>query len=360
MRIIGWRLGFSLKICGRRSFRIARKSRKEIVASELFGADIAPEKSIRGAEKIYKTAIYVRLSREEAGKQDGETMEMQKYLLLSFIKKQKELRVAEVYEDNGKSGTTFERPEFIRMMKEVKEGSVDCILVKDLSRLGRNYLEVGEYLEHIFPKLGVRFIALNDGYDNLHTEENETLAIPLKNLINDIYAKDISRKVRSTFRMKQGEGKFLGNYPPYGYLKDPVDKNHLILDEETAPIVRLIFEWKAAGTGTAQIARRLNSRGILSITDYRFKKGIIRARKKEKTLWHTRVIDRDILKNQVYLGKIIQGRYVSEIYRGVKRMPVPEEEWYIHENMHEALVSHELFLAAHKVRKERCGRNEKK
>ena len=211
------------------------------------------------AQKQYRTAAYVRLSVEDSGKPGADTIEGQKNLLLRFIEDDPTLTLYRLFCDNGRTGTDFDRPQFEKMMEEVRKGHIDCIVVKDLSRFGRNYKETGNYLERIFPFLGVRFIAVNDGFDTLTARRGaDGYLVPLKNLINEVYSKDISRKSGSALAAKQKNGDFIGAWAPYGYRKQPDNPHKLEPDEATAPVVRQIFRWRAEGVSVTQIARRLN------------------------------------------------------------------------------------------------------
>ena len=224
---------------------------------------------------IYQTAAYIRLSAEDSGKKDGYSLQNQEMLVLDYIGSHPELNLYREYVDNGFSGTCFDRPAFDEMMQDMRDGRINCIVVKDLSRLGRNYLEAGNYLEQIFPFFKVRFISINDGYDSIAPDSaDESLIIPLKNIINEGYAKDISVKVSTALETRKKQGKFTGKYAPYGYLKDPADKNHLIIDEETKDIVKWIFQMRADGMSMSGIATQLNQEGIPSPAAYLILKGI--------------------------------------------------------------------------------------
>ena len=194
------------------------------------------------AQKQYRTAAYVRLSVEDSGKPGADTIEGQKNLLLRFIEDDPTLTLNGLFCDNGRSGTDFDRPQFEKMMEEVRKGHIDCIVVKDLSRFSRNYIDGGRYLEKIFPQLGIRFIAVNDAYDSLTGDpQSDSFVIPFKNLINDSYCKDISMKIRSSLEVKQKNGEFVGAFAPYGYKKSPDNKNQLIVDEAVSEYVQMIF-----------------------------------------------------------------------------------------------------------------------
>ncbi|HCO29087.1 MAG TPA: hypothetical protein DIT54_06685, partial [Lachnospiraceae bacterium] len=177
--------------------------------------------SIGEEENYYKTALYVRLSVLNSHKEDSDSIKNQEILLWDYVAKRPEFRVVDVYRDNGETGVQFQRPAFEQLIEDVKQGKIDCIIVKDLSRFGRNYIETGEYLERIFPFLNVRFIAVNDSYDSFSATASDDLIMHLVNLTNDLYARDISQKICPVIRSKQEKGEYLGAYPLYGYLKDP-------------------------------------------------------------------------------------------------------------------------------------------
>ena len=311
---------------------MARKSRKE-------GAEqAAPE--VR--DVTYNTAIYVRLSVLDSGKKDGESILNQQDMLERYVAERPEFTLKAVFTDNGETGVDFLRPAWNDLMSECKAGRINCIILKDLSRLGRNYIETGEYLEKIFPLLGVRLIAVNDQYDNIHLTSNERLVSNLKNLVNDIYAKDISRKSSAALHTKQKNGEFIGDYAAYGYMKDPADKHKLIVDPETAPIVRQIFAWKADGVGTSQICRRLNDAGVLAPLRYRLEKGIVKSERYRDNVWQVKSV-LTILENPVYLGHIVQGKHVGALCEGKGRSRAKAEDWVIVRDMHEPIVTQEVF-----------------
>lgn len=210
-------------------------------------------------KSTYAAALYLRLSREDGDKAESDSIQNQRELIKQFVSKHPEIKKTQEFIDDGFSGTNFERPDFIRMMNEIESHRIDCVIVKDLSRLGRNYIETGKYLERIFPMLQVRFIAITDGIDSIEEErESDQIIVPFKNLINDAYCRDISIKIRSQLDVKRKCGKFIGSFAGYGYQKDPKDKNHLIPDEPAANIVRLIFNMKTEGYSDGVIAQHLN------------------------------------------------------------------------------------------------------
>jgi len=323
---------------------VARTSRKNHVPDQ-----IIPEIS---DTEIFRTAIYLRLSLEDNGKKDGDSMENQQKMLLDYVVSRPYLMLVDTYMDNGYTGTDFSRPEFSRMMDDVKAGKINCIVVKDLSRLGRNYVEAGDYLEKVFPFLNVRFIAVNDHYDSAFLTSGDQLGASLKNIVNDMYAKDISRKITSAMKAKRLRGDYIGNYAPYGYLKDPENPSHLIIDQEIAPIVVEIFEMRATGAGIATIARALNEKGYPSPGRLRFERGIITNNNKKGTdlPWNRHVLT-ELLRNVVYIGNLAQGRSTQCLYKGIAYHWTDPSEWDVVEHTHEPIISMELWERAQSVDK---------
>ena len=220
--------------------------------------------------QIWDVDIYVRASREDGDKEQSETISNQITMLTDFVHGRPELRLHEIRKDDGISGVTFDRPGFHAVMDDVRSGAANCVVVKDLSRFGRDYIETGKYLEEIFPFMGVRFIAVNDNYDSMaERSAADDVVLPFKNLVNDTYAKDISIKVRSSKAVKRRNGDFVGPFAAYGYCKDPENKNQLIIDEGAAETVRQIFSWKLDGMSAQAIADQLNSKGVLSPMEYK-------------------------------------------------------------------------------------------
>lgn len=295
------------------------------------------------AQKQYCTAAYVRLSVEDSGKPGADTIEGQKNLLLRFIEDDPTLTLYGLFCDNGRTGTDFDRPQFEKMMEEVRKGHIDCIVVKDLSRFGRNYKEAGNYLERIFPFLGVRFIAVNDGFDTLTAQRGaDGYLVPLKNLINEVYSKDISRKSGSALAAKQKNGDFIGAWAPYGYRKQPDNPHKLEPDEATAPVVRQIFRWRAGGMGITQIARRLNDSGVPSPSAYLYNTGVCKTEKYNGVSWYVQTV-KNLLSRQVYIGHMVQGTKRQSFYENRGQYKKPREEWIVVENTHEPLIDRETF-----------------
>lgn len=315
---------------------MARISRKHGTAVELQ----SPAESLQ----IYRTALYVRLSVEDNGKEDGDSLENQIELLEEYVANRPYLTKTALFIDNGFTGTDFLRPEFSRMIQEAQAGNIDCVVVKDLSRLGRNYIETGNFIEKVFPFLKLRFIAVNDNYDTAHLDSGTELGASLKNIINDYYAKDISRKSGSALKAKRLRGDYIGNYTPHGYIKDPENKNRLLIDPESAPVIRYIFELRAQGKGFDTINRILNAKGYPSPGRLRFERGIItNNNKKGSELRWNRHVTKDILTNVVYIGHLAQGRSASCYHKGIPFHWTKPEDWDVVEHTHEPIISMELW-----------------
>ena len=297
-------------------------------------------------QKKFLAADYLRLSNEDGDKTESNSIRNQRSLIQDFVSRQKDITLVEEYVDDGYSGANYDRPSFQKMMEDVRSGKINCIIVKDLSRLGRNYIETGRYIENIFPVLGVRFIAVNDNYDSADTKNDaDQIIVPFKNLINDAYCRDISMKIRSQLEMKRKNGQFTGSYAAYGYKKDPKDKNHLIIDPYAAEIVRDIFRMKIEGYNNERIAEKLNEMGILIPMEYKRSCGLnfnsgFRSGKNPK--WGTSSVLR-ILKNEIYTGTMVQGKTRKVNYRVKDCIPVEAENWIRVENTHEPIIDKDIF-----------------
>ena len=309
------------------------------------------------ASRTWRTALYARLSVEDNGK-EADSIENQIALLESYISGCPDLSRVELFADNGYTGTNFHRPEFHRMMEAVQSGVIDCIVVKDLSRLGRNYIETSQFIEKICPFYGLRFIAVNDGFDTATVTDTAQMSMALSNIVNDYYAKDISRKVTSALQTKMERGDYIGNYAPHGYCKDPENKNHLVIDPETAPVIRQIFQWRAEGVSYMEINRRLNEAGIPSPGQYRLEHGIEtnNNRKGRSVLWNKHMVT-EILKNIVYIGHLAQKKGSQCLYAGIPYHITGEDEWIVVEHTHEPIISKELFEAVQKINRESAERS---
>ncbi len=302
--------------------------------------------------KIWNATLYLRLSRDDGDKEESNSITGQRELLRDYISQRPEFREYAVRVDDGFSGSTFERPSFQKMIEDVKAGRTDCIIVKDLSRFGRNYLDAGEYIEKIFPFLGVRFIAVNDNYDSLGDKKaSDDLIIPFKNLINEAYCRDISVKIRSQLEIKRKNGQFLGSFAAFGYLKDEQNKNKLVVDQYAADIVRDIFKWKLEGVSPQDIADALNKLGVLSPMEYKRSLGMkftTSFKTNAKAAWSAGTVIR-VLKNPIYTGVLVQGKETTPSYKVHKRITKDESEWTVIEDSHEAIISKIDFDSVQKV-----------
>lgn len=294
----------------------------------------------------YKVGIYIRLSKEDEEKEkysESESIQNQRALLMQYIKENKLNFIAE-YVDDGISGTSFDRPGFNKMIEDIENGKINMVITKDLSRLGRNYVQSGYYTETYFPEHNVRYIAILDNIDTAIDSANNDIA-PFKSILNEMYAKDTSKKINSVLQSKRKQGEYLGT-APYGYKKDPENKYHLIIDEEAAKVVKLIFERYLEGYGTMQIADYLSEQKIPIPSDYNKKKR--GAKSITYGLWAQSTV-RFILSNEIYTGTVIQGKRKKLSFKSKKFIDVPEEDWVKVPNMHEAIVSIEDYERAKRI-----------
>lgn len=311
--------------------------------------------NIQKVKKIYRAAIYVRLSKEDgdvadAGKKESNSISNQKSLIRDFLKDKEDIEIVSERVDDGYSGSNFERPQFQLMMDDIKKGIVDCVVVKDLSRFGREYIDSGKYIERIFPALGVRFIAINDHIDSLD-DGRDDIVVPFKNLMNDAYCRDISIKIRSHLEVKRKKGDYIGAFTPYGYLKDENDKNKLIPDTYAAGIVKEIFRMKIGGMSQSAIAAYLNDHGVLSPMEYKHSLGIRiqdNFKTHEQAEWSAMSVRR-ILENEVYLGTLVQGKHTTPNHKVKKLIDKPKEEWIRIERNHTPIIGERDFLLVQKL-----------
>ena len=298
----------------------------------------------------YDTALYLRLSKEDGdvasgSKNESNSIANQKSLIMDYLQSRPEFRVVSIREDDGFSGTDFNRPAFQAMMEDVKKGVINCIIVKDLSRFGRNYIEVGRYLEKLFPMLGIRFIAVNDNYDSLEADTAHDIVVPFKNLINDSYCRDLSVKIRSHLAIKRKNGEFIGAFACYGYLKDENNRNQLVVDTYAGQVVKDIFRMKINGMSQYRIADALNEQGILSPMEYKKYLGShfeSSFKVNPKAVWTAKAVTR-ILTNEVYTGVLVQGKQTTPNHKVKVRQEVDETDWIRVENAHESLIDRVLF-----------------
>lgn len=307
--------------------------------------------------KIYHAAIYVRISKEDgdvssAVKAESNSISNQKRLIRDFLKDKKDIIVVSERVDDGYSGSSFERPSFQLMLEDIKKGIVDCVVVKDLSRFGREYIDSGMYIERLFPALGVRFIAVNDNYDSLEgKEKGDEIIIPFKNLINDAYCRDISVKIRSHLEVKRKNGEFIGSFAAYGYCKAEDDRNKLVIDPVAAGVVRDIFRMKLHGMSQDAIAARLNEAGVLSPMEYKNAAGSnyqTSFKTSDKAVWSS-VTVRRILENELYTGTLVQGKQTTPNHKVKKTVLRSEKDWVRIEKNHEAIISDRDFAIVQRL-----------
>jgi len=310
--------------------------------------------SLPSSKRIWKIALYIRLSRED-GNDVSNSVKHQKERLLAYLSGfEDEYELVDIYIDDGYTGTDTNREDFQRMMGHIREHKVNCVIVKDLSRLSRNVTDATYHIENFFIEYDVRFISLElpalDSYK--HPEQMNSILVPMQNVINDDFCRQTSIKVRGVFNQKRRQGQFIGAFAPYGYLKDPEDKNRLIIDEEAAQVVRDIFRWYVKeGVSKGGIARKLNELGIPNPAAYKKQKGLKYTNphtKSNDTLWGPKTI-REILCNQMYLGHMVQGRYRIKSYKVHTQITTPKEEWYIVEDTHDPIIEQEVFDLAQKL-----------
>lgn len=293
--------------------------------------------------------LYYRISVADGDKVESNSISNQRDLIHYFLKSHPEIKIHKERPDDGYSGVNFDRPHFKDMLADIRAGKVNCVIVKDLSRFGRNYIEMGKYLQQIFPFMGVRFIAINDNYDSLYSDPStDNLIVPLKNLINDSYCRDTSIKIRSHLDVKRRNGECVSAFTVYGYKKDPENKHRLIIDEPAAIVVRDIFNKKIEGLSLSAIAKCLNDEGIPSPLEYRKMRGNETPcgfRVYNRTLWSA-VAVRRIIQNAVYTGRLEQGKTMRPNYKVKKAIDKDKSDWICVENAHDAIVSAEDYRIA--------------
>lgn len=302
----------------------------------------------------YKVAGYLRISKEE--NEQTNSIANQKEIINAYIKNNEDFELVDYYIDDGYSGTDFNRTGFKSLLEDIKNKKVDTIIVKDLSRFGRNYIEVGNYIENIFPLLNVRFISINDSFDSSNDSYYIEDIIPLKNMTNDFYAKDISKKVKTALRTKKINGKFVGKSAPYYYLKDPKDIHKFIIDKEAAMVVKKIFDLTLKGRTRGEIAEELNVLEKLPPALYKVKNGISNYKvDNTNRYWNSAIINR-IIKDENYTGVLIQGKTRRLNYRIHKRIDVDSDDWIKLANHHEAIISESDFEKVQHILKNKLNR----
>lgn len=306
--------------------------------------------NVNSGTTTYNAVAYVRVSKEDiaAGqvkKTESNSISNQKKLISDFVKDKQEINIVSVRTDDGYTGTNYDRPAFQLMLDDIRAGRINCVIVKDLSRFGREYIDAGKYIDRLFPYYGVRLIAINDNIDTITKDMSDELGITIRNLFNDNYCRDISIKTRSSLKVKRKNGEFTGAFVAYGYRRSDKEHNNLMIDEYPASVVQDIFKWKLAGMSQDGIARKLNEQGILSPLEYKrslgmnYKSGF---KVKEKAVW-TAIAVRRILTNELYVGTLIQGIRTTPNHK-VKTVKVNDkEDWCILANNHEPIVSQKTF-----------------
>lgn len=283
-------------------------------------------------QKIYQAYGYVRLSQEDDNAEESNSISNQKMLIMEFVKKREDINLVGFKTDDGCSGVTFDRKGFQELMEIIQEGKCDCLIVKDLSRFGRNYIESGKLIERLFPALGVRFIAINDSYDSAVSNGlADSMILPFKNLVNDMYSRDISIKVRSNFEVRRKKGDFVGPHLPYGYQRDQRNKGHFVIDKHSAEIVKQIFHMCIEGNSQQFIAKYLNQMGEPSPVEYKklsgsnYQSGF---KVRDKSLWSAQTVGR-ILRNEVYIGTMVQKKVTTINYKVRTPVYLPEDSRFV-------------------------------
>lgn len=322
---------------------------------------------MRFSAGIFRAADYLRLSKEDGDfsfspdKRESDSISSQRELIQGFVSQRPDIELAAEFVDDGFTGANFDRPGFRKMMEAVERGEINCVIVKDLSRFGRESIDAGNYIEKMFPRKGVRFIAVNERYDSLSaTGQNDSMIVSFINLLNDSYSRDISIKIRANLATKRQRGEFISNFAVYGHMKDPDDKNRLMIDPEAASVVREIFRWKIEGVSPVNIAQRLNERGTLCPVAYKkahgshYTSGFWAG---GQVFWNAVSVQR-ILTNEVYCGVLIQGRRTTANYKVKTAVLKSGQEWARVEGAHEAIITRSQFHVVQRLMDEDCRRTQ--
>lgn len=294
---------------------------------------------------------YVRLSKEDMKLGTSESILNQKQMIERFAAEHPDIALVRIYEDDGYSGTNYERPGFQSLVKALEAGEAKCVIVKDMSRFGREYIQTGIYMQRLFPEMGVRFISINDSMDSHERSQTDDLLIPIKNLMNDSYCRELSRKLRKQFRMQRGNGQFLGAFAAFGYLKSPDDKHKLVIDENAAEVVKGIFSLKLQGYSQQKIAERLNSEHIPSPAAYKRQLGMKYTTTfgcNNSSEWSNVSVQR-ILRNRLYIGDLIQGKRFKPNYKSPRTIFRDEQDWVVVEHNHEPIIDSWVFEAVQRA-----------
>ena len=300
-------------------------------------------------QKHYIAGLYYRLSQEDEHQGESVSIDNQRAILRKYAE-ERGFEIHDEYIDDGVSGTTFQRPEVQRLLDDAKTGVINTIIVKDLSRFGRNYIEVGQYVDYVFPAFGIRFIAIQDNVDTENRDSGAMEMMPIMNVFNEWHAANTSKKIRAVLKTNAREGKYHARKAPYGYVKSDTEKKTPIIDEEAAAVVKRIFEMRASGLSPHRIADALNAEGILNPSRYSMEKYGIVGRKENMGLWSFCAVN-SILNNPTYLGHMVQQRWSSVSYKNHKRYKKDESEWVVVHNTHKAIVTQELWDKVREVEK---------
>lgn len=298
---------------------------------------------------IWNAALYIRLSKEDGDKAESDSITSQREILKEYLKLHPDIALYDIYIDDGWSGTTFDRPGFSRMLEDIHAGAVNCVIVKDLSRFGRNYTDAGHYLDNVFVRLRIRFIALNNGVDTASGSMNaatQCISVGVTNVINESLAATTSVNVRGTLNVNRRQGKFIGSFAAYGYRKDPADHHKLLIDPDSAPVVRMIFDKFIHGRSILGIAKDLNEAGYPNPSAYKQQQGLQCHRGTgNASLWPDSSVRR-ILQNELYIGNMVQGKHTTMSYKIKQCRAIPKSEWIVVEHTHEAIIDRDTFEKA--------------
>ena len=302
-------------------------------------------------DDIYEAIAYYRLSKDDGKNHESDSIANQRVLIREYVKNHPNIKLVDEAFDDGYTGTNYDRPGFRKVMDAVNAGTVNCVIVKDLSRLGREYVETGKYLEMVFPSMGIRFIAINDDVDSGNAKSSDDILVPVKNIMNETYCRELSKKLRRQFRIQRSKGEYLGAFACYGYRKNPEDKHKLIIDEYAAEIVRAIFVLKLKGYSQQSIADYLNSEAVLPPAEYKKSQGLnykSGLKGGGQAQWRAFAVQ-NVLTNPVYIGVLVQGKRGTPNYK-IKQMRVrDEDQWSVINDNHEAIIDEFTFNAVQKV-----------
>ncbi|MED5843297.1 recombinase family protein [Streptococcus anginosus] len=293
-----------------------------------------------GRTKKYVAGLYCRLSKDDGNSVESMSIWSQKVMLKQFAESNS-IAIYDYYVDDGYSGTNFERPSFKKMITDIENGKINCVITKDLSRLGRNYLQSGAYIEMYFPQKNIRYIAITDGIDTLNSNQNDIM--PFKNILNEMYAKDTSKKVKSAIQSRMREGTYIGSKAPFGYLKDPNNKRRLIIDEKTKPIIELIYKLCLEGKGTQLISQELMNRKIPRPSAFvENAEKLYGLTEENKYQWSHRMV-LNVLRDPVYCGNMARNKRPTLSFKNSKRMYIPKSDYIYAKDTHEGIVSEEIW-----------------